>query len=67
MTSLFDKHPADIHLILNKWCGFSNLVPEAQDLRNFLYAFPLSPPAPEDSVLCVAGFPPNHWEGFGAI
>lgn len=58
MTSLFDKHPTDIHLILNKRCCFFNLVPEARDLGNFLYSFPLSPPAPEDSVLCVAVFTP---------
>lgn len=57
MTSLFDKHPTDIHLILNKRCGFFNLVPEAQVLGNFLYSFPVSSPAPADSVLCVAGPP----------
>lgn len=54
MTSLFDKHPTDIHLILNKRCSFFNLVPEAQVLGNFLYSFPVSSPAPADSVLCVA-------------
>lgn len=55
MTSLFDKHSTDIHVILNKrCCCFPNSVPEAQDPGNFLYAL----------ISCTADWPVCHWLSF---
>ena len=58
LTSLFDKHPTDIHLILNKRAVFFNLVPKGRVSGT---SFILSLPHLlhwGDSVLCGSCFPP---------